>query len=332
MKGNTTMIKIGSVTIDVSHPIGFAQAVVKNELDMRYTGVFDDGFRSREEVEKFATDNNLKIYDSLEEMADEVDVGFIHACNWEKHLDYAMPFINRGKPVFIDKPIAGSTADLAKWVELEKNGAKILGTSMLRYANEVQEIRKEYAEKGLKAAHSIVTVGVDEFNYAIHAVEEICAIHHPAHAVSTRHVANVATEGVTLDHYFVKFDDDSSAEYICGSGRSLKFSTMIIAGGNPSVDKYMADKCIQIDNSKLSGAMLKEIELALKGEPNLITTVERSAEAVRIMLAGKASRLNGDIEVDINSELVDTVSYDGYEFENDYAKKAGNADYHAERK
>ena len=309
------MIKIGAVTIDVSHPNAFSGKLIENNMDMRYVAVFNDGFRSKAEVEKFAQDRDLKIYDNIDEMVDAVDIGFIHCCNWDKHLNYAMAFINKGKPVFIDKPIVGNTADLAKYQALIKAGARILGTSALRYAFEVQDVKKEFAEKGIKALHSIVTVGLDDFNYAIHAVEEICGIHYPARPVSTRHFATTAAEGQTIEHYFVKFDDNSTAEYICGSPRFGKFNTMIITSGAPA-----DDKCFVVDTSKVYLAMLQQVELELKGEPNILASSDRTEEAIRIMLAGKASLENGDIEVKLNSGLLDNTYFDGYAFETGYHK------------
>ena len=321
------MIKIGAVTIDVSHPNAFSGKLIDNDLGMRYVAVFNDGFRSRAEVEKFATERELKIYDNLDEMVDAVDIGFVHSCNWDKHLDYAMAFINKGKPVFIDKPIVGCTADLARYQALVKAGARILGTSALRYCYEVQEMRKEFEEKGIKALHTVNTVGLDDFNYAIHAVEEICAIHHPAHPVSTRHFATTVAGGQTIEHYFIKFDDGSTAEYICGSPRFGKFNTTVITSGAP-----LDDKCFQVDTSKLYIAMLEQVALEMKGEPNILTTADRTEEAIRIMLAGKASLENGDIEVKVNSGLLDNTYFDGYAFETGYARAAGYTDYVAERK
>lgn len=321
------MIKIGSVTIDVSHPNSFSGKLVDAEKDMRYVAVFNNGFRSKEEVEKFAENRGLKIYDNIEEMVDAVDIGFIHCCNWDKHLDHAMPFINKGKAVFIDKPIVGNTKDLAKYRELVNSGAKILGTSMLRFGDEISNMRKEFAEKGIKALHTIVTVGVDEFNYAIHAVEHICAIHAPAHPVSTRHISTTVAGGQKIENFFVKFDDDTTAEYVCGSPRFGKFNVIVMTNGAPT-----DDKCYQANVANMGIAMLEQVELAYKGEANTMATPEQTEEAIRIMLAGKASLENGDVEVGVNSELVDKTSFDGYEFETGYARAAGYTDYVAERK
>ena len=78
--------------------------------------------------------------------------------------------------------------------------------------------------------------------------------------------------------------------------------------------------------------MLQQVELELKGEPNILASSDRTEEAVRIMLAGKASLENGDIEVKLNSGLLDNTYFDGYAFETGYARAAGYADYTAERK
>ena len=320
------MIKIGAITIDVSHPRAFATKLIENNMDMRYVAVFNDGFRKREDVEKFSEDFGATIYDNIDDLVDAVDIGFIHCCNWDKHLDYILPFMKKGKPVFVDKPLVGNTADIKKYHELVASGAKILGTSALRYAFEVQNIRQEFAEKNIKPVHTVVSVGVDEFNYAIHAVEQICAIHQPARAVSTRHLYTNVSNGQTCEHFAITFDDGSCADYICMTPKFALFNTIILTNGD-----HEDDKCFAIDNSKFYVAMLKEVEKAMKGEESLIASPDQTEEAIRIMLAGKASMENGNIDVNIYSELVDKVSFDGYEFETGYARAAGYTDYVAER-
>ena len=82
------MIKIGCVSIDVSHPQGIAKLLQDNCMDMRYTYVWDKNFRKPEEKEWFVKKFGLVAeVDEIKDMVDKVDVGFIHSCNWEKHLD-----------------------------------------------------------------------------------------------------------------------------------------------------------------------------------------------------------------------------------------------------
>ena len=111
----SSIIRIGGVSIDVSHPKAFASNLEKYCMNMRYALEYDDGFRTKQELEWFKNRYGLDgIAQSIEEMAGQVDVGFIQSCNWDKHLDQAMPFIREGKPVFIDKPIVGSMKDIAR--------------------------------------------------------------------------------------------------------------------------------------------------------------------------------------------------------------------------
>src|SRR5665647_3007628 len=105
------MIRIGVINIDVSHPKAFSE-YLKKDNRARYVAVYNDGFRGDDEVEAFIKNYNLeKRCSNVEELADCVDIGFIQGCNWDKHLEYAMPFIERKKPVFIDKPVVGSMVD-----------------------------------------------------------------------------------------------------------------------------------------------------------------------------------------------------------------------------
>src|SRR3990172_9109153 len=133
------MIRIGVVDIDISHPRSFAD-YLKQGNRARYAAIYNEGFRGDDEVEGFIRNYGLdKRCDSIEELADFVDVGFLQSCNWDKRLRQAMPFIEKGKPVFFDKPMVCSIADCRKLEQLAADGAVILGSSSVRYAEEITE-------------------------------------------------------------------------------------------------------------------------------------------------------------------------------------------------
>ena len=118
------MIKIGVVSIDTSHPMGFAEELEKYCMDMKYEYVCPCTFRGEDEVDWFIKRFKLKgKVERIEDMVDKVDVGFIQSCNWDKHLEQAMPFIKAGKPVFLDKPVIGNLQDAKKLLELVNSGA-----------------------------------------------------------------------------------------------------------------------------------------------------------------------------------------------------------------
>ncbi len=59
----------------------------------------------------------VEIVDSLEDMLEKVDVVLLTTIDGNKHLEQVMPVFKAGKPVFIDKPFAGSLSDAFAIVE-----------------------------------------------------------------------------------------------------------------------------------------------------------------------------------------------------------------------
>ena len=170
------MIRVGAVNIDTSHPMGFGEVMEKGDR-ARYVGVYNDSFRDDREVEGFIRRFGLeKRCSSLEELAQMSDIGFIHGCNWDDHLRCALPFIQMGKPVFIDKPIVGNLTDCEKLLALAQDGAVILGASSARYAYEIQQFLAVPEEERGKIVQVFGTAGVDEFNYGVHIAEALAGI------------------------------------------------------------------------------------------------------------------------------------------------------------
>ena len=309
------MIKVGAINIDVSHPKAFSEILAQGDR-ARYVAVYNDGFRGNDEVEAFAKKMDLKICDTLEELADMVDIGFCHSCNWDKHLNYVKPFIDRNKPVFIDKPIVGNMDDLRKLEEYCANGGKIIGTSALRYCDEVDDIKAKLKEVDAKPVHTVVTVGPDDFNYAIHAIEFLCGLYE-ARPVSCKFVGRAVVDSKNCETYFVKFDDGTTAQYINYLGKFTFFNAIVLSS-DPQVD---FDYCFAVDNSKFYKKMLDNVCDYVEGKENTIATCDQMCDAIKIMLAGKASKENGGIEVPFDSDLLNKTSFDGNEFERGYAAR-----------
>lgn len=310
------MVKIGAVTLDVSHPMNFAWALGQIGRG-KYTAIFNDGFRGDDEVTSFANKNGLKICKTLDELADEVDIGFIHSCNWDKHIDYLTPFIKRGKPVFIDKPIVGNMADVRKIEKLIEDGAKIIGTSAARYCYEVDAIKEKLAELNTKPVHSVVTVGGDGFNYEIHAVEEVLGIH-SANPVSCTYIKSGELETLKCDNYLIKFDDNTTAQCLCFEGKGVLFNTMVVTESRQGG----SDFCVSVDNAKLYLSLMDKVCDYVEGKANVFAKGKQLTDGIRILLAGKVSKENGGKEILLDSAELDNVSFDGYAYEDAYSKKA----------
>ena len=204
------MIRIGTVNIDTSHPMGFAEAMEK-ENRARYVGVYNDSFRGDAEVEGFIRRFGLeKRCQSIDELAEMCDIGFIQGCDWDDHLRCAMPFLERGKPVFIDKPLVGNLRDLKRVEELAAKGAVILGASSARYAYEVQEFLAIPEEERGKIVQVFGTAGVDEFNYGIHIAECIGGILGDG-ARWVRYLGRGEAGGKYAESYYVQYAGGESA-------------------------------------------------------------------------------------------------------------------------
>lgn len=305
------MFRIGTVNIDTSHAPAFAEIMLKGS-EGRYTAVYNDAFRTDAEVDAFIEKFGLeKRYYDLDEMAKNIDIAFIQGCNWDRHIELAMPFINAGIPVFIDKPLVGNMRDLNRLAELAESNAKILGTSAMRYTYEHDEFFAIPEETRGEIMHITATVGVDEFNYAIHAVESIMAFLGDSHPVSTRFVGSSFVAGSQCDSYFVRFDNGVTADYhICK--KCWQPSTMTVV---TSKTTYVW----KIDSNKVYEAMLKHVCAYMAGDALALASFAQMADSVKLMLAGKKSFECGGTEIPVAGLNECDCGFDGAAFEKFYA-------------
>ena len=149
------------------------------------------------------------------------------------------------------------------------------------------------------------TVGVDEFNYAIHAVEEILGFVKNSAPVSTEYIGTNEAGGVEVDSYRVIFANGVSAYYhICKKG------------WQPSTAVVMTKKTTfvyKIDSNKVYEAMLKQVCNYFEHKENNMASVESMLFAVRIMLAGIKSRKFGGAQL-LCCLTEDDPCFDGYKF------------------
>src|SRR5215213_6680448 len=58
--------------------------------------------------EKYA----VKVFDTIEKLCENVDAVLIESLDGRPHLEQIKPVLKAGKPVYLDKPMAGSLADV----------------------------------------------------------------------------------------------------------------------------------------------------------------------------------------------------------------------------
>ncbi|MDO9543350.1 MAG: Gfo/Idh/MocA family oxidoreductase [Kiritimatiellia bacterium] len=310
------MIRIGAVNIDISHPRSFAE-YLKTGNRAQYVAVYNDGFREDDEVEAFIRRYNMeKRCRTLEELADCVDVAFVQSCNWDKHLAYAKPFIVRKKPVFIDKPFVGNIRDCKAVEKLAASGAVILGSSSVRYAQEIVNFASQPESERGKILNAFGTSGVDEFNYSVHVVEGIGGIV-GAGAQSCAFMGRSKIEGKVCETFFVKYANGVTATYNTFQGTWQPFEFVIMT----TKRTYQ----FRVDTAKIYAALLDRICDYMENKNNPLAPVPALTESVKIMLAGRISREQNGRECRLADIPDNDPGYDGNLFERAYAATAAAA-------
>ena len=306
------MVKIGLVNIDVSHPLAFSEILLK-ENRARYTAIYNDGFRGDDEVDAFVEKLGLNKCANIDELAEQTDIGFIQGCNWDLHLDHAMPFISRGKPVFIDKPIVGNIQDCMRLEKLVSEGAVVLGSSSMRYAQEIIDfVNLPTAERG-DIINIFGTCGIDEFNYGIHVVESIGGFI-DAPAESTIFTGRATVNGNICETYTVNFASGATATFHTMSGGWLPCNFLVTTTNGV----YN----INVDVSMVYKALLDRIWDYMETGENALADVSALCESIKILLAGRISRENGGGTVKLSDIPTDDPGFDGHAFAVGYAANA----------
>ncbi|MBZ5751974.1 Gfo/Idh/MocA family oxidoreductase [Metabacillus rhizolycopersici] len=83
----------------------------------------------------------------LTDMLDQVDAIIIARDDFENHKKFAMPFLENGIPVFIDKPLSLDENELLYFKPFLQSG-KLMSCSAMRYAKEIDKLRNTLSEYG----------------------------------------------------------------------------------------------------------------------------------------------------------------------------------------
>lgn len=121
---------------------------------------------------------DVEIVDSIEILLTKVDAVLLETNDGRPHLEQVIPCLKAGKPVFIDKPIAGSLADAIAIFELSKKyKTPVWSSSSLRYTDGAQAIRNGKVGEVLGcdawSTCSLEPTHPDLFWYGIHGVETL---------------------------------------------------------------------------------------------------------------------------------------------------------------
>ena len=147
-----------------------------------------------------------KVCDTLEEAAESTHGAFVCDMWGEYHKEQALAFLQRGKPVFVDKPLAESAADAEAMISAARDNGTTLSTcSSLRFDPQLRKLKRKIKEELGKP--SIVTVCCpcyqDLARYSVHGIEILMEI---AGGVAVGRVRDIGT-GTRRHLILVEFTD-----------------------------------------------------------------------------------------------------------------------------
>lgn len=186
-------LRIGIIGLDTSHAIAFTKLLNGDAPPdwaggARIVAAYPKGSpdiessTSRvpayiEEVKKFG----VEIVDSIDDLLTKVDAVCLETNDGRPHLEQILPVLKAGKPVFVDKPIAGSLTDAVAIFDAARHyKVPVFSSSSLRWIEGGADIRAGSLGKVLGAdiyspAHLEAT-HPDLFWYGIHGVEALFTV------------------------------------------------------------------------------------------------------------------------------------------------------------
>lgn len=186
-------LRAGMIGLDTSHVPAFAKLFNNPKATGDISGIrivagYPGGTdipASRDRVKGFTGQlrgMGIEIFDSIPKLLENVDVVLLESVDGRIHLQEAIPVINAGKPLFIDKPVAGSLADAIVIYDFAKSrNVPCFSSSSLRFGPGIQEILRN-KELGAMAGADVwgpcsYQEGTpDMFFYGIHGIEPLFAL------------------------------------------------------------------------------------------------------------------------------------------------------------
>jgi len=205
------VFRLGIIGLDTSHVIAFTGLINKAEkrygckVVAGYPGGSPDIPSSVNRVEGFTKrlrdEFDVEIVDTIEELCQKVDGVLLESVDGRPHLKQVKPVIAAKKPVFIDKPMAGSLADVLEIFRLAReNNVPCWSSSSLRFSPGIIGMRDSDKVGKVLGCDAFSPCSLEEHHpdlywYGVHGVEILFTIMGPG-CESVRRVQTRDTEFV----------------------------------------------------------------------------------------------------------------------------------------
>jgi len=189
----TKTLRAGMIGLDTSHAPAFARLFNNPQAEGDVAGIkvvagYPGGTdipASKDRVKMFTDrlrEMGVEIVPTIPELLAKVDVVMLESVDGRIHLEEATQVIKAGKPLWIDKPVAGSLADAIVIYELaKKHNVPVFSSSSARFSPQIAAALKNPEVGSVLGAATWGSCSYspgtpDLFFYGIHGVEPLFAI------------------------------------------------------------------------------------------------------------------------------------------------------------
>jgi predicted dehydrogenase len=183
-------IRAGMIGLDTSHVPAFAKLFNGPKATGDLSGIrivagYPGGTdipASRDRVGNFTKqlkDMGIEIVDTIPQLLEKVDVVLLESVDGRIHLREAIPVLKAGKPLFIDKPAAGSLADTIAIFDLaKKQNVPCFSSSSIRFGADLQALLNNEKVGEIIGASTWGPCSYQEgipdmFFYGVHGIEAL---------------------------------------------------------------------------------------------------------------------------------------------------------------
>ena len=224
------------------------------------------------------------VADRLEDMVPEIDALLLARDDGENHLEMAAPFLDKGIPVFIDKPLTDNRTDLEAFRRRFQMGRPFLSSSCFRYCEELKALAGE--------GFTYATAFSPKYwrTYGIHLLEGLRTVM----GGGLKAVRDVGIQG------------HAHVQLVWKDGREALIEVVEGVAGPMAFQFHKADKWARVDRfdtfSMFKAQLATFVSMVETGKPPF--PMEETFELVSVVVSARESRGNWVELVEVNMETL----------------------------